>query len=354
MGQAGPVGAEASYPPGLVTTLAGQAGNAGASDGTGQAATFHSPEGLAIDGNTLYVADTLNDLIRKVDLSTGRVSTIAGYPGEAGSADGVGMAASFNQPGNLALDTANGYLYISDTVNDTVRRLSLADDSVITVAGTAGAPGSADGSGAAARFDHPRGIAFDSATTCLYVADSYNQTIRRIGLSGYAVTTVAGSAGVPGDVDGVGNAARFHSPWDLALSSGGHLYVADRANATIRDIAIATWSVSTIAGSPGQTGWQDGVEAAARFDDPRGLATDGTDIYVGDSGNDLIRSITIASGLTSTIAGRAAVSAYADGLGSSALFSSPFCISTGTDTRNLEPCLWVADTGDNTIREIIP
>jgi sugar lactone lactonase YvrE len=358
IGPGGPISAIGSHPSGLVTTLAGNAGNPGASDGMGQAALFYAPEGVASAGSTLYVADTQNSLIRKIDLYTGRVSTIAGYPGTTGSADGIGTGALFYHPGNLALDTTSGNLYISDTGNNTVRQLQLSNNVVVTIAGTPGAPGAADGIGSAARFNHPRGLAFDATHACLYVADTYNQTIRSIALPGTAlpctVTTVAGGVGVSGSLDGTGTAARFSDPWDIALSTTGDLYVADSANDTIRDIAIATWSISTLAGNAGQTGSQDGTGSAARFDDPRGIATDGTNIYVGDMLNDVIRKIGIASKLTSTLAGRADIAASCDGLGSSALFNRPTSITVGIDSQSLQTCLFIADTSNETIREVIP
>jgi hypothetical protein len=339
---------------GLVTTLAGQAGTTGPSDGTGQAALFYQPRGLANDGSTLYIADSLNHAIRAMNLATGRVSTVAGKPGTPGSSDGTGSGALFDRPENIALDAADGLLYISDTFNDTIRRLDLADRSVVTIAGVAGTPGGQNGTGTAARFNHPRGIVFDSATSCLYVADSFDEKIRQIDLTDFSVTTVAGN-GTKGSSDGTGAAARFDDPGDLALSPGGSdLYIADTGNDTLRDAVVGTWTVVTIAGSAGQSGAQDGMGASARFNAPSGIATDGTSIFVGDTGNDTIRSVAIASGTTSTIAGEPLVASASDGLGPSALFSAPTCISVGTDRRTGQSCLYVADTGNQTIRETFP
>jgi len=337
---------------GLVTTLAGQAGTTGPSDGTGQAALFYQPRGLANDGSTLYIADTLNHAIRAMNLATGRVSTIAGNPGTPGSSDGTGHGALFYRPENLALDAADELLYISDTYNFTIRRLDLSDHSVVTIAGTAGMKGGQNGIGAAARFDYPRGIAYDSANSCLYVAEG--NRIRQIDLTDFSVTTVAGN-GTKGSNDGTGFGARFDAPGDIALSPGGSdLYIADTGNDTLRDAAVGSWTVTTIAGSAGQSGSQDGMGATARFNAPSGIATDGTSIFVGDTGDDTLRSFAIASGTTSTIAGEPLVANASDGLGPSALFSGPTCLSLGTDRRTNQSCLYVADTGNQTIREAFP
>jgi hypothetical protein len=137
---------------GSLTVLAGQIGKAGSTDGTGSVALFQGPTGVASDGaGTLYVADHDNYTIRKIVISTGSVTTLAGMAGTAGSADGIGAAARFNYPNDIASDGA-GNLYVADASNDTIRKIVIATGAVTTLAGMALTAGNADGTGAAARF----------------------------------------------------------------------------------------------------------------------------------------------------------------------------------------------------------
>ncbi|HXY55793.1 MAG TPA: hypothetical protein VEM40_14100 [Nitrospirota bacterium] len=158
------------------------------------------------------------------------------------------------------------------------------------------------GGGEAARFNSPYGITTDG--TNIYVADSNNSTIRKILISTGAVTTIAGTAGIAGATDGTGAAARFNHPFGIT-TDGKNLYVADSFNHAIRKIVISTGAVTTIAGTAGGVGTTDGTGAAARFYYPYGITTDGTNLYVADSGNHTIRKVVIASRVVSTIAGKA-------------------------------------------------
>jgi hypothetical protein len=185
-------------------------------------ARFRNPLGVVPDGaGNLYVADTDNDTIRKVVLATGAVTTLAGTAGSIGYADGIGAAARFNGPTGLATDGA-GNLYVADTGNNTIRKVVLATGVVTTLAGNATLPGSADGTGPAARFISPRGVALDGAGN-LYVADEGNHTVRVMVLATGAVTTLAGAAGMYGNMDGTGAAARFNSPFGVAADGAGNL-----------------------------------------------------------------------------------------------------------------------------------
>lgn len=201
---AGTAAAQSSY---HVGTLAGQAGVPGATDGFDLAARFSGPSGVAIDGfGNLYVADAANHLIRKVVAGTREVVTLAGLAGNSGSADGVGSAARFNAPSGVAVTPA-GLVYVADTYNHTIRVIA-AGGIVTTLAGTAGASGATDGTGSGARFLYPYGVAVDAAGV-VYVADTFNHVIRRV-QSGGVVTTLAGLSGARGLVDGLGAAARFN------------------------------------------------------------------------------------------------------------------------------------------------
>ena len=219
-------------------TLAGLAGSSGSTDGTGSAARFNSPFSIAVDtAGNLFVADGGNHTIRKVT-SAGVVTTLAGSAGSSGSTDGTGSAARFNSPEGIAVDTA-GNVFVADTFNSTIRKVTSAGV-VTTLAGTAGSTGSTDGTGSAARFKFPLDITVDTAGN-VFVVDTENHTIRKITSAG-VVTTIAGSAGNSGSTDGVGSAARFGSPKGIAVDTAGNLFVADQANHTIRSSTlIATY-----------------------------------------------------------------------------------------------------------------
>ncbi|MBI5236170.1 MAG: hypothetical protein HY886_07980 [Deltaproteobacteria bacterium] len=269
---------------GVVTTLAGTVGTSGSADGTGAAALFYAPMGITTDGTNLYVADFLNRTIRQIVISTGVVTTLAGTVGVSGSTDGTGTAASFTLPRGVIRDGAN--LYVADTSNSTIRKIVIATGVVTTFAGTVGTSGSTDGTGTAAQFSYPDNITTDG--TNLYVADTGNHRIRKIVISSAVVTTLAGAGN--GSADGTGTAATFNSPAGITIA-GTNLYVSDTGNHTIRKIVIATGVVTTPVGSAGNPGSTDGVGSAARFYNPRGIIADGTNLYVADSSNNAIRKI---------------------------------------------------------------
>lgn len=229
-------------PAGVVSTLAGMAGVEGSADGTGAAARFFIPIFSAADAaGNLYIADQLNHTIRKVT-TAGVVSTVAGMAGVSGSADGTGTAALFRFPTGIAVD-ASGNLYVSDSGSYTIRKITPAG-LVSTLAGMAGVTGSADGVGGAARFNVPLAVTADPAGN-LYVSDTLNRTIRKITPAGL-VSTLAGTPGLAGSDDGTGPAARFQEPLGIALDSAGNVYVAD--DQRIRKITPGG-AVTSVAGS---------------------------------------------------------------------------------------------------------
>jgi len=325
-----------------VTTLAGTAGVSGSADGTGSAARFYHPFGVAVDGTgNVYVAEWDNSTIRKITPG-GVVTTLAGTAGVTGSADGTGSAARFNGPIGVAVD-GTGNVYVGDFFNSTIRKIT-PDGVVTTLAGTAGVSGSADGTGSAARFYLPTGVAVDG-TGNVYVADQANHTIRKITPAG-VVTTLVGTAGASGSADGTGSAARFHHPAGMAVDGTGNVYVTDSTNHTIRKITPAG-VVTTLAGTAGASGSADGTGSAARFWQPYGVAVDGAgDVYVADDLNHTIRKITPA-GVVTTLAGTAGASGSADGTGSAARFYRPNGVAVdGTGG------VYGADTFNHTIRKI--
>jgi hypothetical protein len=304
--------------------------------------SFTLPTSVGTDGSgNLFVSDASAQTIQKIS-TTGQVTLVAGSAGLSGSSNGTGSAARFNQPGALVA-AADGTLSVSDTANDLIRSVTVSGV-VATLAGSAGNPGSSDGTGASARFSSPIGIAQD-ASGLLWVADSLNHTIRKI-TTGGVVTTFAGSAGVAGSADGTGSGAQFNHPAGLAVDSSGNVYVADAANNTIRKIS-STGVVTTLAGLAGSSGTQDGTGSGARFNNPGGLAVDSSgELYLADTGNSTIRKIT-ASGVVTTIAGLPGISGLMDGTGGYAWFDQPEGLTLGTDGN-----LYVADTGNAMIRKV--
>ncbi|MGA2244575.1 MAG: hypothetical protein ABSH48_06235 [Verrucomicrobiota bacterium] len=327
---------------GVVTTLAGSAGLAGSADGTNGTARFDNPEGLALDGaGNLYVADSGNNTIRKVT-GAGVVTTVAGSAGLAGSADGTNGTARFNNPAGVAVDGLAD-LFVADAGNKTIRQIT-GDGVVTTLAGSAGLAGSTDGTNSIARFSYPFGLTVDSSNN-LYVADTVNCTIREVTTNG-VVTTLAGSPGQPGSMDGTGSAARFLAPTGLASASAGIVYVADAGNSTLRKISSGG-VVTTLAGSAGQVGSADDVSSAARYFLPAGVAVDGAgNVYVADTGNSTIRKVTTDGGV-STIAGSAGLTGATDDSNGVALFDYP----SGVAVDNADN-LYVADTFNSAIRKV--
>lgn len=278
-----------------VSTFAGSK-RGGATDGVGTAASFVTPQGITTDGRYLYVADNDNHKIRKIEIESGVVSTLAGS-GAEGDADGIGEAATFRSPSGITTDGKN--LYVVDLDNHNVRKIEIASGTVTIVAGSE-TVGDVDGIGTDASFFTPDGITTDGIN--LYVADSNLSKIRKINIASHEVSTVAGS-GISGSSDGIGTEATFGRPKGIT-TDGTNLYVSDSNNRIIRKIVIASGVVTTLAGS-GQKGTGDGVGTAASFYYPRGVTTDGSNLYVADFTRSTrnIRKIVISTGVVTTLVG---------------------------------------------------
>jgi sugar lactone lactonase YvrE len=292
-------------------------------DGKSSSALFHSPGGLAAGSDgTLYVADTQNNAIRIIAPS-GQVTTLAGN-GRIGSEDGTGTGASFYHPGGIAV-TKTGIVYVADTLNHVIRKID--GNGVTTTLNSAPVrvveafPGLAaragdykDGKLSEAWFNEPTGLALDDQNN-LYVSDTGNQRIRYINFTTGQVTTVAGAGKASGGSaiydknalyaaggykDGKASDALFDAPKGIALDSSGGLVVADSLNHVIRYIHHG--AVTTLAGLATESGMRDGIESTALFNRPDGVAIAADDtIYIADTGNNRIRSISLyrlPSGLT--------------------------------------------------------
>jgi sugar lactone lactonase YvrE len=320
-----------------ITTFAGVTLTAGSADGT--PGTFNNPFGIAIDSaKNLYVSDTTNHIIRKI--TPGRVvSTLAGSAGQSAGTDGTGSAARFSFPIGVAVDVA-GNVYVADSRNSVIRKIT-PGGLVTTFAGAIGQFGSADGAAGSARFFLPCGVAVDGSGN-VYVADTGNQTIRKITPDGI-VSTLAGAAQQPGTSNGTGGAARFSSPWGIAVDGSGNLTVSDSGNHVIRRIT-AGGAVTTLAGVIGTAGSQDGLASSARFNLPRGLSIGtGGNVFVADYGNSVIRMIT-PSGVVSTVAGTPGITGAVDSVGAAARFFDT------TDVVADGSTIYVVDSSNNLIR----
>jgi hypothetical protein len=275
----------------FVTTIAGSlTGISGSTDGYTTNARLSRPIGVAADSNqNAFFADFQNNKIRVV-FSNGVVSTLAGS-GTNTSVDGTGANATFAGPHGICIDPANANLYVCDYATHVIRKVVIATGVVTTIAGTSGSSGFVNGTGATARFQSPIGCVVRTDNSELYIADTGNNAIRKITLANSNVVTFAGS-NTTGRVDAVGNAARFTTPSALAITATT-LYIADTANNMLRSAVLSTSNVSTIAGSPtggGTTGGASnitvGTATAASLWAPQGLALNpaNTQLYIMNTG----------------------------------------------------------------------
>ncbi|MDB5127441.1 MAG: pknD [Mucilaginibacter sp.] len=322
---------------GQTSTFAGL-GSSGLGDGNASTATFRLPLAVASDdAGNIYVADADNHAIRKIT-SGGVVSTLAGN-GFAGNINGTGAAATFNHPAGLAIDAA-GNLFVADQINNLIRKITPAG--VVTTFAGSGSAGNTNGTGTGASFNNPTGVCFDNAGNLL-VADYSNNLIRKITPTG-VVSTFAGT-GVPGAGNGTISTATFKNPMSMTVDASGNIYVADRLNNLIRKIT-PSGVVSTLAGS-GTAGYADGTGTAAQFNKPTNLKADPSgNVYVTDPSNYLIRKITPA-GVVTTLAG-ATTPGMVNGAGTSARFANPYGLCLDSQGN-----IYVADANNYMVRKIV-
>ncbi|WP_309612666.1 hypothetical protein, partial [Flavobacterium sp.] len=303
---------------GLVSTLSGN-GAFGFTNGIGTSSSFKYPEGIATDSSgNVFVADVANNCIRKI-AATGDTSTFSGSAVRGLENGQGGTMAMFNSPVAVAV-TTTGITYVIDDFNSCIRKIT-PSGLVSTFAGDAALPGFLDGQGILAQFNNPKGIAVDASDN-IYIADTFNNRIRKITSAG-VVTTIAGD-GTAGYLDGQGTSAKFNNPYSLTIDNSGNIYVADTKNNRIRKIS-STGLVTTVAGYI-LSGYADGASTVARFKNPQGIVIDNATgiLYVADTTNNRIRKIA-TDGTVSTFAG--SLGGYADGQGTAAYFNSPIGIT---------------------------
>ena len=305
---------------GHITTVAGTATQGFSGDnGPATSAQLDSPQGLALSNTTLYIADTHNHRIRAVDLTTNLITTIAGTttPGFDGDS-GPATSAHLNLPTAITLDTT-GNLYIADTANHRIRRIDATTGIITTIAGNGTQGYSGDsGQATAASIDSPTGLAVDT-TGNLYLADTHNHRIRKITSSTGLITTIAGTGtlGQSGDAALATN-AQLALPHGLTIDPAGNLYLADTANHRIRRIDATTGIITNIAGT-GTQGYSGdtGPATSAQLDSPRSATiSPTTQLTLADTNNQRVRqltgqTITTIAGLGNTIPGTLTLTAPA-------------------------------------------
>jgi sugar lactone lactonase YvrE len=380
---------------GIITTVAGVQGPGGFSGDAGPAlaAQLNQPEGLAVDGlGDLFVADSRNNRIRRIDTQSGVVTTVAGngvlgFSGDGGAA----TSAAIQAPLAIAVDAGRN-LYIADTNNSRIRRVDAGTQRIATVAGSATSGFAGDGGPAtSAQLNTPRGIAIDAGN--LYIADTFNQRIRRVDTTGmittYATTAATaiavdasaslyasdpsndvvykvdparnvsavagvGVQGLSGD-GGLATSAPLGSLQTVALDAAGNVFVADSVQHRVRRVDAATGVITTVAGTGvGGFSGDAGLATTAQLNAPLGVAVDGTgNVFIADTNNDRVRRVDALTSVITTVAGT----------GSACIPSTAACGDAGTATsaQLTAPSavaidgagnLYIADTGDNRIRRV--
>lgn len=338
----------------VITTAAGIGSQGSSGDGgAATAAQLSQPHRVAVDAaGNLYIADSGNYRIRKVDAATGIISTVAGTGAQGSSGDGgAATSAKLSQPKGVALDAA-GNIYIADTANNKIRKVTVSTGVIDTVAGT-GSPGSSGDGGAAtsAKLKQPESVAVDAAGN-IYIADTSNHTIRKVDASTGNIDTIAGTGQPGGTGDGgAATSAKMWFPVGVAVDAAGNVYIADSNNHKIRKVDASTGIISAVAGtgSPGSSG-DGGAATAAKIKRSEGVTVDDAgNLYIADTGNHKIRKVDASTGIISTLAGTGSSGDTGDGgLATWARLDSP-----RSAIVNAAGILHIADGGNHKIRKIV-
>jgi trimeric autotransporter adhesin len=296
---------------GTITTVAGDSTYMGADTHGGYSgdggpavkAQLNGPEGIALDASgNLYIADDGNGVIRKVAASTGIITTVAGLPGGSSySGDGgPAVKAQLNGPESVALD-ASGNLYIADTLNNVIRKVSASTGIITTAAGNgygaginSGGFGGDNGPATSAELSYPEGVALDASGN-LYISDTLNMRLRKVDASTGVITTVAGNGvqGSSGD-NGAATSAELNHLMGVSADASGNLYIADTGNMRVRKVDVSTGKISAMAGSGTQGYAGDGGPAgSAKLNNPWSTVVDASgNLYIADYANAVVRKVT--------------------------------------------------------------
>ena len=352
---------ETAIYPGTITTYAGTGSWSYLGDGQQAiSASFRNPQGLAIDtvGN-IYVADSLNHVVREISASTGMVNTIAGTPLTAGYSGDGGQAtqAQLNTPTAVVVDGA-GDLYIADQGNNRIRKVDGATGVITTVAGggqtASGSDGLGDGGRATGAILSGPADAIIDGSGNLYIADAFHGLIRKVDASSGTITVVAGGGNANGS-DGFGDGgpatqATLDNPMGIGMDAAGNLYIADTGHNMVRFVSATSGLIDVIAGT-GRSGYGGdlGVAVNALLCKPSAVRADAAaNVYIADSGNNVIRQVQAASGIIQTIAGTGAAAYYGDGdIATRANLANPAGLALDTFGG-----VYIADTTNNAVRKV--
>jgi len=339
--------------PGVISTVAGQGTYGYLGDGgAATSAQLGAPNRLAVaSSGNIYIADHKNNVVRKVTASTGIITTIAGT-GAAGYTGDGGPAASaqLNLPEGAAVDSA-GNLYIADEGNNVIRKITAATGVITTVAGNGTCGYTGDGGPAAGgQLCGPAYVSVDSAGN-FYIADMNNNVIRKVAISTGLISTVAGN-GTAGDSGDGGQApnAELRVPVGLAFDSAGNFYIAESGGNIIRKVTVATGVITTVAGN-GTAGYSGdgGLATSAELNGPVGIAADAAgDLYIADASNEAVREVNAGTGMIATVAGNGIVGYLGDG---GAATSAELGIPTDIALDGLGN-FYIVDAGDNVVRMV--
>ena len=339
--------------PGIISTVAGNGTQGYSGDGgAATSAELSAPEDMTVDSaGNIYIADLGNQRVRKVTKSTGDISTVAGTGTDGYSGDGgLATSAELGSPEGVAVDSA-GDIYIADHDNCRIRKVTASTGDISTVAGNGTCAYAGDGGAAtSAEIAYPEDVALDTAGN-LYIADSFNNRIRKVTISTGIITTVAGNGTEGYNGDGIAaTSAELADPIGVTVDSAGNVYIADFENERARKVTVSTGLISTVAGT-GTAGYNgDGIAAtSAELYLPAGVAVDGSgNIYIADDGNERIRKVAVSTGLISTVAGTGTAGYNGDGiLATSAEINSPPGVALDSAAN-----IYIADRGNNRIRKV--
>lgn len=348
--------------PGIIATIAGSAGSFGYS-GDGSAATaavLADPQGVAVDAaGNVYITDTANEVVRRIAASGGVINTIAGTPDSPGySGDGsYGVLAKLNNPTGLAIDSA-GNVYIADQGNGLIRKLNMATALISTVAGGGNGHSGTDsygdgGPATSALLSGPNDVAVDSVGN-LYIADSYHGLVRKVTASTGIISILAGG-GDGGGTDGLGDGeaatdATLYNPTGVAVDSSGNVYVADSGDCMIRRINASSGEITAVAGNGYSGYWGDfGPATSAELQNPTGVRVDAAgNLYISDFGANVIREVSAASGVIYTVAGTGTGSDSGDnGSATNASIEAPWNLAIDGAGN-----LYFVDNANNVVRKV--